>query len=80
MESIFFRGNRKPESKIEPPTKSEPICYEETWREYEGTNVWSTRDSIYWRWQRVKEWHRQFADNSAQWTETKLTLRRLGLI
>jgi hypothetical protein len=30
---------------------------------YESTKIWDTRQALWWRWQRVREWFNEFSES-----------------
>lgn len=47
--------NRTPNNEISKKIKKR-ISHD-----YQPSNIWATRDSSFWQWQRVKEWFRDYA-------------------
>ena len=45
--------------------------------DYQPSHIWSTRNSSYWQWKRVKEWFIQYAQDNQQEMTPKNILKRL---
>jgi hypothetical protein len=64
---VIIKGYGKHASRIMPkPASAESTvinntnCMVSSGRGYEATNIWTTRESQYWRWRRVREWFREY--------------------
>ena len=44
------------------PVKARPRVPYKAKSEYEPTDIWRTRESTQWKWQRVNEWFREHRD------------------
>jgi hypothetical protein len=65
--SLFFYKGRK--SRINPKLKAALIRNKHRLdlspnrQSYESSKIWDTRQDLWWRWQRVREWFSEFSES-----------------
>jgi len=63
--SLFFykrRKNRKKPVLKAAPIRNRPIIHQDR-ESYESSKIWDTRQGLWWRWQRVREWFSEFSES-----------------
>ncbi len=65
--SLFFykgRKNRKnPKLKVLPIRDKYQLDLSSNRQSYESSKIWNTRQGLWWRWQRVREWFSEFSES-----------------
>jgi len=65
--SLFFYRGRKNRKKLELKAVSIKDKYQldldSNRQSYESSRIWATRQSLLWRWQRVREWFDEFSES-----------------
>ena len=65
--SLFFckgrKDRKKPELKAAPIKDKYQIDPGSNRSSYEASKIWATRQGLWWRWQRVREWFSEFSES-----------------
>jgi len=62
---FFYRGRKnrkKPELKAVPFRDKYQLDPSPDRESYESSKIWATREVLWWKWQRVREWFREFSE------------------
>ena len=66
-QSLFFykgrKNRKKPELKAVPIRNRRQLDLSTNRQSYESTKIWATRQGLWWRWQRVREWFSEFSES-----------------
>ena len=63
--SLFFYKGRKNRKKSElktAPIWNKPIIHQDR-ESYQASRIWATRQGLWWKWQRVREWFDEFSES-----------------
>ena len=63
---FFYRGRKnrkKPELKVSPIMGKCQPDLDSNRPSYESSKIWDTRQSLWWKWQRVREWFDEFSES-----------------
>jgi len=77
--SLFFykgRKNKKRENLSKLSQKKIVPNQTYTIQPYESSNIWVTRQSLFWQWRRVKEWFSQFDESPSPELTVKSILKQ----
>ena len=65
--SLFFykgrKNRKKPELKTAPIRNKYQLDLSPNRHSYESSKIWATRQGLWWRWQRVREWFSEFGES-----------------
>ncbi len=66
-QSLFFykgrKNRKKPELKAAPIRNKYQLDLSTNRQSYEPSKIWNTRQGLWWRWQRVREWFSEFSES-----------------
>lgn len=63
--SLFFYKGRKDRKKPElkaVSVRNRPVIHQDR-ESYHATKIWDTRQALWWKWQRVREWFNEFSES-----------------
>ena len=65
--SLFFykerKNRKKPELKVASIRDKYQLDLSPNRQSYEPSKIWDTRQGLWWRWQRVREWFSEFSES-----------------
>jgi len=65
--SLFFykgrKNRKKPKLKAVPIRGKYQLDLSSNRQPYESSTIWDTRQGLWWRWQRVREWFDEFSES-----------------
>ncbi|MDP2922512.1 MAG: hypothetical protein Q8O30_02165, partial [Candidatus Omnitrophota bacterium] len=66
-QSLFFykgrKNRKKPELKVVPIRDKYQLNQNPNRQSYEPSKIWATRQGLWWKWQRVREWFSEFSES-----------------